>query len=454
MSPRVGMLCVLFAAVHARDTATCERRRLCNGAALCDNVCTPGTIEIDTWTDSALAFQRRLQRNEPLVRATLIGTHNSAITQAYGYGIEQDVLEDLTGTPLYTGDDLGEGVCNSHSVLDQLRLGLRHIEIDITAGYFRAEPNKIFVCHTPAPVDKYPLQIEESALKKGLKLGNWSASRLSCLGTRMPLTDMLHEIKGWVDANPEEVVILYLDIKPLTVDDKAQVRALNADITSVFGDSIWTPEDGSPLGVKMGDFVAKGKRVIFEARNKGVQKVSPQLVFYPSLWNQQFGSTKLASFPNCSIGGVEWYTPINAPTPGMMVRGLSFGTANANRSSPGSDTGGERAQQCGLSIVSGNYIQPQDLTTYVWSWAEGEPAGSEGCIAVNSTSGRWSVRECAQAGPLACRAVNDDTNWSFAANCPADRVAAPPTNGFANQHLTVAAKAAGHSWVRVNTTIN
>jgi hypothetical protein len=48
----------------------------------------------------ALLFQRELQYNEPLVRTQLIGTHNSAISQAYRFGIEQDYIEGLLGKPL------------------------------------------------------------------------------------------------------------------------------------------------------------------------------------------------------------------------------------------------------------------------------------------------------------------------------------------------------------------
>ena len=41
----------------------------------------------------------------------MIGTHNSAITQAYGFGIEQDYISELLPDyPVYTSDNLGEGV--------------------------------------------------------------------------------------------------------------------------------------------------------------------------------------------------------------------------------------------------------------------------------------------------------------------------------------------------------
>ena len=113
-----------------------------------------------------MAFIRELQRNEPLVRTTMIGTHNSAITQAYGFGIEQDYIHTLLPNyAVYTSDNLGEGVCNTFSVLDQLRMGLRHIEIDINSGYFNipfhgvSELNKIYVrgSSLPKPPDHSPL---------------------------------------------------------------------------------------------------------------------------------------------------------------------------------------------------------------------------------------------------------------------------------------------------------
>jgi hypothetical protein len=60
---------------------------------------------------AGLALQRALQRDEWVSRNTFLGSHNSAISQAYGYGIEMDGIEALLNTSLYSSDDLGEGVC-------------------------------------------------------------------------------------------------------------------------------------------------------------------------------------------------------------------------------------------------------------------------------------------------------------------------------------------------------
>ena len=98
------------------DLANCTRKRLCNGAYLCADVCVRGTVKADPWATDALSLQRSLQRDEILARNTFIGSHNTAISLAYGYGIESDgihaLLPNSTSKSLgvYHGDDLGEGV--------------------------------------------------------------------------------------------------------------------------------------------------------------------------------------------------------------------------------------------------------------------------------------------------------------------------------------------------------
>ena len=49
-------------------------------------------------------------------------------------------FEKLLNITLYANDDLGEGVDQTFSVTDQLNMGIRHLEIDITAAYFELPP--------------------------------------------------------------------------------------------------------------------------------------------------------------------------------------------------------------------------------------------------------------------------------------------------------------------------
>ena len=69
---------------HVEHRVSCNRQKLCNGNLMCAYVCEPGSVETDAWADAALAYQRGLQRSDPLVVAELPSTHNSAISEAYG----------------------------------------------------------------------------------------------------------------------------------------------------------------------------------------------------------------------------------------------------------------------------------------------------------------------------------------------------------------------------------
>ena len=201
-----------------------------------------GSVVTDPVASVGLKLQRNLQRKEPLVRNTMIGTHNSAISQAYGFGIEMDGFETLLNTTLYSNDDVGEGVDQNFALTDQLNMGLRHLEIDITSGYFEVPPkiNDIFVWHSPVPLDPSLVEkVKRAARKQKVDLGDWKPGKLSCLGTHVVFETMLAEVKTWLDRNPTEFVILYLDTKPGTVLTKAQSTAASAMMRDVFGDTIW-----------------------------------------------------------------------------------------------------------------------------------------------------------------------------------------------------------------------
>ena len=47
------MLAIVEALSAPRDIANCTRTRLCNGI-MCENVCAPGTVQVDPWVDASL----------------------------------------------------------------------------------------------------------------------------------------------------------------------------------------------------------------------------------------------------------------------------------------------------------------------------------------------------------------------------------------------------------------
>ena len=482
------LILVVLTTTHARDLANCtQRTRLCNGAYLCEDACTRGTLVPDPWATRALELQRALAYDEPLARNTFIGSHNSAISLAYGYGIESDGVHALTNTSVYGGDDLGEGVCASFTLTDQLNMGLRHLEIDITAEYEELHPLRIDVCHSPVPLSpSLPfLELPRAAKRAGVDLGaDYSPMRFSCVGTSTPLLQMLMEVRSWLDAHPSDFLVLYLDTKPLTVAIKAQADAVSTLLRTAFGDAVYPASNGEAglLNSSVRELVRRGYRLYVEDHQPAYAKASDRIVFTPALWTHQFDSSSLQPFPNCSIGGDgAWYSPVGGPFR-RLARGLySDGSTLVDGTAARHDGMRAMGTRCGVNVISANYVQPRDMGAFVWTWDEGEPRlwreseprsswreGGElstGCV-VQRPNGRWGMLPCEAARklPLACRRAADDRVWTLAAParrtggggaaaavCGAGWLARPPTNGYANALLRVAA---GASVVMLNTSVD
>ena len=101
---------------------------------MCTRVCARGSVALEPWLAHAVRQQARLVQSLPLCYATLLGTHNSAISLADGYGALDDVyrayfkyirwaLHDFSSAPLHTNDQL-------FSLTDQLNMGVRAVELD------------------------------------------------------------------------------------------------------------------------------------------------------------------------------------------------------------------------------------------------------------------------------------------------------------------------------------
>ena len=256
----------------------------------------------------------------------LIGSHNSAISLAYGYGIEQDGFEKLLNKTYYDSDDLGEGVCQSFSLTDQLEMGLRHLEIDITAAYYKfpPKPTEINVCHSPVPLDpKVVAQVELAAHQQHVDL-KWQPKNLSCLGTSVPMVAMLGEVKSWLDAHPTEFAVLYLDTKPLTVTTKAQADAVSKDIRAQLGDAVWVPADGNVLNQSVSSLLARGKRVYVEDHEDAYNTASDVTVYAQSLWTHQFADGDLQPFPSCAVRRAERTLPGLDAEPKLPLTSFCF----------------------------------------------------------------------------------------------------------------------------------
>eukprot|EP01032_Pedospumella_encystans_P027447 gene27447-31023_t len=194
----------------------------------------------------------------------MASTHNSAITEANNYGIEKYFIAALGGGMDFDeGDDVGEGVCQYLTLTDQLRMGVRHLEIDI---WWDRLVDDLVVCHSPVPL--FPVgEVTRQAEAAGLDL-QWDPKNMSCLGTKRMFPDVLTEVKDWMmlEENKEQVVGLFFDTKFFM--SNMSVTKANNDIRKVFGNMLWPVTEGTPLTHKVDELLSSNKRIFIEANRE------------------------------------------------------------------------------------------------------------------------------------------------------------------------------------------
>lgn len=203
----IGLLPIIISSFHVGHRVSCTKKKMCNGNLMCAFVCEPGSVDIDEWAAASVSYQQKLQMDDPLVIVEFPGTHNSAISEAYGYGIEKYFISALgNGIDEDQGDDVGVGVCQYMSLIDQMNLGIRHVEVDVWwgpkqndtvsmfvsfthAGDICFQEGDMVVCHSPVPL--YPVgAVNRAAEEAGLNL-EWDPKNMSCIGTKRLFRDVL-----------------------------------------------------------------------------------------------------------------------------------------------------------------------------------------------------------------------------------------------------------------------
>lgn len=372
-----------------------------------------------SWLARALALQRRLDLRVPLSQALIPHTHNSANSSAYAPSVTTlDANQVLT-------------------ITDQLRLGMRAIEIDV---HWVPNPNgdpdngyrAVVQCHG-----------EPVATPAGVIHGGCSVDT--------PLVDLLRELRAWLDANPEEVVLLYLE-NALDGDPAAHAAAATA-IESTLGDLVARPAIGGgcqslPVTRSKQDLLDAGTPVLVTG-NCGPGGWN-DWVFdrYPS-WDESGGSTFDCASARTAIGNFD----------DILVRRYEDSTWLSAMAGAGSHIDAATMSEmvrCGVNLVGFDQLVPGDdrLPSLVWSWRVDEPAvGSTGACAALGTDGRFFADECGNPRPIACRTATD--GWAVTAQAAewadGDEVcrtagqlgAGVPANGWDSGLLRAAANTAG-----------
>lgn len=381
-----------------------------------------------SWLARALALQSQLDRDVPLAQALLPHTHNSANSTAYAPSVSTlDANQVL-------------------SLTDQLRLGMRAIEIDVhwtpnpsgdPAHGFRA----VVQCHGE------PVATPAGTLHAGCS-------------TDTPLVDLLEEVRAWLDepAHANEVLLLYLE-NALDDDRVAHATAVAA-IESTLGPLVARPtadadEGCLPLPVTRTkqQLLDAGTRVLITG-NCGPGGWD-DWVFdrYPS-WDESGGSTFDCTDERYRLDreGLDFES--------ILVRRYEDSTWLSAMAGSGSHRDAATMTEmvrCGVNLVGFDQLHPGDdrLPSLVWSWRTDEPAvDAVGACAAFGGDARFFADDCAVPRPVACRTA-DGGGWAVtpapvawadgdeACRTAGHLAAGVPVNGWDNGLLRTAADKAG-----------
>jgi hypothetical protein len=405
--------------------------RLCRSAGggdLCDTVDGRQINEFlvaaheRSWIAQALALQRSLDDDVALQEELWLHTHNSFNAEAYS-----PTLANIDPNHVY-------------SLRDQLRMGARAIELDLHwAPHPSGDPlngfNAVVLCHG-----------------EGIPIGPL-VYHLGCT-VDPTLRDGLVEIRQWLDENPNEVLLIFLenelDGNPIAHDLAAR------DLSEVFGDLIYETDSscGSlPVDTSRKSIRSSGARVILTG-NCGPSAAWGGLVHERGpRWDEsglEYGDDYPA-YP-CS----EERTAHDYPH--KLIRRQGSETGLELLLDEGGDVTPSDAfnmARCGVNLLGMDNLVPFDprAVALVWSWAEDQPG--PGSCAYQGSDGRFYADDCLEHRPFVC--VTTDGAWIATESggpwtdgpeaCGAmGATFSVPKNGYENERLTQA-KGGGEAWL-------
>lgn len=382
-----------------------------------------------SWAGQALALQRALGAPLALRDAEYLSTHNS-------FNATTNNLP-----PTLSGSDANQ----KYSIPDQLRLGVRGLELDVH-WWFSAEGSA--QSQGRAPV-----------------LCHGNVAHFGCT-TERSLRAGLIEIRDWLGEHPGEVIVIDLeDHLGEPIDDALLAHQTAAGVLeSVLGPMLLKPADlgrscadGFPVEISTDAIRAAGKQVAIYT-GCGAGSAWPELVWQRQRHTQSsisgLGDAAIAFPDQCVFTPQQYAENWTRFFEDHTLLGTATGAARKI-------TAPEVVEmlRCGVNMPSLDMVGPNDprLPAFVWSWAPGEPDenASKRC-ARHRADGRFEAAACSAILPFACLAL--DGTWRIGlpagsattSACPAGSQFAVPRSSEQNERLKAAKLAAGvgEVWLR------
>ena len=372
-----------------------------------------------SWTPRALALQRGLDDGVPMLNELWVHTHNSFNAEAY--------------SPTLSGLDPN----HVYSITDQLRMGVRAIEIDV---HWAPSLDGL-----PSDGGKAPIACHgttESVAGINVHIG---------CSLEVHVRVRLAEVRAWLlrPENANEVLLVYLE-NQMDDDPLAHQRATEA-ISSTLGDLVYRPAGSGcaplPLDESRGQIRATGARVVLTG-DCGPGAWTSWVFERGPRWKEGSNGDEYPDYPACDAReripndyDRSWIRTWEDSTwlSAMLDGSRQASTIDAVQAS--------RMVRCGVDMIGFDQLHPFDprLDAVVWSWAPNQPSG--GSCGYAGSDGRFRSDDCSAPRSFAC--VSGNGAWSVAPAGPwSDGAAAcavtgttfsVPKSGYANELLKTAA---------------
>lgn len=315
-----------------------------------------------SWEHRAAVFQSRLGDRVPLRDAAFVGTHNSFNSVAEGLTLSHaDSNQRMTMT-------------------QQLDVDVRSLELDL-----HLIGGQVLVCH-----------------------GRGAAEFHAGCTNEAGFAEVLGPVAAWLKANPDEVLLLYLEDH---VEDAAGyasvVQTLTQQLRIQRPDPARIGEKGCatlPLDLTRRQVRAAGNQVILVG--DCAEGWGSLVHEWGSVHVESGNTARYRPFPACDA------TYKRSVYQQKIVRYFEDSTLIAtvvDPTTPSLDPGRltdakvSAMTDCGVTLLGLDQVTPQDLRirSTLWSWAPGEPKAGTGCARTNA-DGRWVGAACSERRRAAC----------------------------------------------------
>ena len=319
-----------------------------------------------TWVHGANELQYRLGAGVPFKDAPWLGTHNS--------------MNSTSEPPTASHTDSNQQL----TLPEQLRLDMRSLEVDVhwTPSVYAGGQPAAVACH---------------ARPKGELHAGCTTERL--------MGDRLREVDAWLEAHPDQVLLLYLEDG---IEDAAGYQSAGAEVAEIFKGQLYTGDPGCqelPHALTRDAVRAAGKQVVIVS-DCGSGAWAGNVFSWKGDVSDESGG------PDFRADGCPAMDYAN-----RLVRAYEDSTwvsATATGGTGGWITGDlvRTMMRCGVDLFGFDQLLPFDgrLEGAVWTWAGESAVARAGECAAQRPDGRWEGAGCASKKRPAC--VSATRTWT------------------------------------------